>query len=81
MKQLLDLFIKPIISKIIKEFEFEIDRKALKSFILWVFSRLPIAEIAERADPIFKGKTLFEKVDDIGIFELLTRLKKWAEER
>lgn len=75
MKKIFEVLIAPFKSQL----EVEIDWKALKDFVLWALNKLGMAEIAERADPVFKGKTLFEAIDGKIIFGWLVNLKKWAE--
>lgn len=77
MKKLFETLFAPFKSQL----EVNVDWKALADFVLWFFNRMPMAEIAERLDPVFKGKALFEKIDDFLILEWLKDAKKWAEEK
>lgn len=77
MKKFLELLVAPFKSQL----EVSIDRIALAKFVLWLFSRISPAEIAERFDPVLKGKVLFEAIDDKIIFRWLMDVRKWAEEK
>jgi hypothetical protein len=77
MKKILNLFF----SGIKNQFKAEIDQKALAEFIVWLCQRIPIAEMAERLDPVLKGKKLFEAIDDKIIFEFLQSIREWAKNK
>lgn len=77
MKKFFELLFAPFKSQL----EVSVDWVALAKFVLWFFNRVTPAAIAEQLDPVFKGKVLFEKIDDLIILGWLNDVKTWAEEK
>ena len=63
------------------QFEFSINQKKLAEFVVWLLTAIPPEKIAEKLDPVFEGKAMFEKIDAMVLKEAIQGVKNWAQDK